>query len=214
MNPEPIIDEKILIEPAVSPQKQAILDVAQALFAQQGYEGLSIRDLAEHCGLAKATIYHHFRDKQDLFMSVLTQEMLSMHARIVHAADGEQSPLEKLRLVIDTYGQLTGERRSLIMTTLHANTELEGQLRQFAKTHRHYLLGPLTQIVQQGIDQGDFRPVDAQMSALCLVGMLNAFVSSQILFDEMEFGGDIAGHVLSLFLNGIRSENRTGNRHS
>ena len=208
MSFEQTISEEIVAEVTVSPQKQAILDVAQALFAQYGYEGLSIRDLAEHCGLAKATLYHHFRDKQELFMSVLTQEMVSLHGRIMLAATSEHSPPEKLRLVINTYGQLIGERRSLIMTTLHANVELESQLRQFAKTHKQYLLGPLTQIVQQGIDQGDFRAVDAQMSALCLIGMLNAFVSYQVLLNEMEFDGDVAEHVLSLFLNGIRTENR------
>ena len=54
----------------VSPQKLAILDVAQVLFTEQGYEGLSMRDLAQHCGLAKATIYHHFRDKENCYAAV------------------------------------------------------------------------------------------------------------------------------------------------
>jgi AcrR family transcriptional regulator len=206
MSFEPAVEEQILIEPAVSPQKQAILDVAQALFAQHGYEGLSIRDLAEHCGLAKATIYHHFRDKQDLFMSVLTQEMVSMHTRIMLAAGDEQNAMEKLRLVVDSYCEMLGERRSLILTSLQTNNDLQHQLRQFAQTHKKHLLGPLTQIVQQGIDQGIFRPVDAQMSALSLIGMLNAFVAYQLLFDGVALEGDIADHVLSLFLNGILNE--------
>ena len=206
MSSEQIVVEEALIEAAVSPQKQAILDVAQALFAQQGYEGLSIRDLAEHCGLAKATIYHHFRDKQDLFMCVLTREMLSMHARIVSSASGETSPLEKLRLVVDVYCEMIGERRSLVMTTMHANDELGVQLREFGKTHKQHLLGPLTQIVQQGIAQGMFRPVNTQMSALSLIGMLNAFVSYQILFADTVFEGDIAENVLDLFLNGILTD--------
>ena len=62
---------EVLVETTASPQKLAILDVAQVLFTEQGYEGLSIRDLAQHCGLAKATIYHHFRDKEGLYAAVI-----------------------------------------------------------------------------------------------------------------------------------------------
>ena len=80
----------------ISPQKLAILEMAQVLFTQQGYEGLSIRDLAQHCGLAKATIYHHFRDKEDLFFSVLERDLLCLRAKVVQAAAGEEEALAKL----------------------------------------------------------------------------------------------------------------------
>ncbi|MBK8048286.1 MAG: TetR/AcrR family transcriptional regulator [Anaerolineales bacterium] len=120
-------------ETTISPQKQAILEIAQGLFAEQGYAGLSIRDLADHCGLAKATVYHHFRDKQELFLIVLEQEMLSLQAAIIAAAAEQASALDKLRAVVYTFCRIIAERRLIIMSTLHATPEVATQLRAYLK---------------------------------------------------------------------------------
>lgn len=187
----------------MTPQKQAILDAAQGLFARHGYEGLSIRNLAAECGLAKATIYHHFRDKQDIFMSVLARDAGCVHAQIMAAANQEPDPLDKLRVVVHTYCMLISERRSIVLTTLREVTGMEDKLRRFAMMNRQVFLGPLAAILQQGIDEGVFRRVDTEMSALSLLGMLHAFVTFQLIAQDREIGSDVADHVLSLFLHGI-----------
>jgi AcrR family transcriptional regulator len=190
----------------LSPQKQAIVDVAREMLVKYGYEGLSMRDLAEQCGLAKATIYHHFQDKQDIFLSVLGHAALTMHQRIVEAGASGQTPVEKLRAMVYAYCDMLVERRMVFFWSLRANAETEEQLRKFVQTHKEHFLGPLTQIVQAGIEGGDFRAVDAQMSALCLLGMLNASMAYRIMFDEVQESADVAAHALDLFLSGISSE--------
>ncbi|MBE2240212.1 MAG: TetR/AcrR family transcriptional regulator [Caldilineaceae bacterium] len=194
------------IEAGLSPQKQVILDAARDLFVKYGYEGLSIRDLAEQCGLAKATIYHHFQDKQDIFLSVLGHAALTMHQRIVEAAARGETPVEKLRAMVYAYCDMLVERRMVFFWSLRANAETEEQLRKFVQTHKEHLLGPLTQIVHAGIEGGDFRAVDAQMSALCLLGMLNASMAYRIMFDEVQDSADVAARALDLFLSGISTK--------
>lgn len=186
-----------------TPQKEAILDTAREIFARHGFEGLSIRTLAQQCGLAKATIYHHFRDKQEIFMSVLERDVGHVHTQVLHSAADEHNALDKLRVVIHTYCQLISERRSVVLTTLREVTGMEARLRRFAQVNKEFFLGPLAQIIQQGIDEGLFRPVDAEMSALCLLGMLHAFVTFQLVVQDREIGSDVAEHVLHLFLHGI-----------
>jgi TetR/AcrR family transcriptional regulator, cholesterol catabolism regulator len=190
-------------ETPVSPQKQAILDVAENLFAEHGYEGLSIRDLAEHCGLAKATIYHHFQDKEEIFMSVLAQEMLKIHARTMGAGYAVQDPVERLRVVIHAYCQMMSERRSLILSAIHASADVQTHARDFIHRHRQLFLEPLTAIIQQGIEEGRFRAVNAQLSAASLLGMLNSTVSFRLLFENMEYNEDAADHIFDLFFHGI-----------
>ena len=90
-------------ETPVSPQKLAILEAAQLLFIQRGYDGVSIRDLAQECSLAKATIYHHFRDKEDLFFSVLEHDLLTMHAEVMQGLDDSQPALVRLHASIEAY---------------------------------------------------------------------------------------------------------------
>lgn len=190
-------------EVAFTPQKEAILDTAREIFARHGFEGLSIRDLAEQCGLAKATIYHHFRDKQEIFMSVLERDVGHVHTQVLNAAANEHDALDKLRVVIHTYCRLINERRSVVLTTLREITGMEARLRRFAQVNKEFFLGPLAQIIQQGIDEGRFRPVDTEMSALCLLGMLHAFVTFQLIVQDRAIGSDVAEHVLHLFLHGI-----------
>lgn len=190
-----------------TPPKQAILDVAQTLFVQHGYEGLSIRDLAGHCGLAKATIYHHFTDKQTLFLSVLERDCQTVHDRLIEAAAGETHALQKLRAVIYTYCALMSERRSILLSTLREIGGMEAQIHEFIQQRRPLLLGPVISVLQQGMADGSFRPLDPEMSALSLIGMLHAFITFRLLVDNVTIGNDVAEHVYALFLHGIIQEN-------
>ena len=50
---------------------QAILEAARTLFARHGYEGVSIREVAQAAGVSKAAVFHHFPSKEDLYLEVL-----------------------------------------------------------------------------------------------------------------------------------------------
>ncbi|MDO9353496.1 MAG: helix-turn-helix domain-containing protein, partial [Solirubrobacteraceae bacterium] len=51
-------------------QREAILAAAAELFAQRGYHGVSMNDVAEACGLGKATLYHYYRDKGEVLFHI------------------------------------------------------------------------------------------------------------------------------------------------
>lgn len=193
------------MERVISPQKQAILDAAQALFVQHGYAGVSISDLAERCGLAKATIYHHFRDKEEIFLSMLERDTDRVHTQLLQAIEQEQTSLAKLRAVIATYCQLVSERRSFI-TTLRELGSMEDKLRLFLRRHKNDFLEPLTQLLQQGIAEGVFRRLDPEMGAISLLGMINSFVGYRILLHDQELGDDVVDHTFALFLHGMENK--------
>jgi AcrR family transcriptional regulator len=196
-----------MLPTTITPPKQAILDAAQDLFAQHGYEGLSIRDLADRCGLAKATIYHHFADKQALFLSVLERDTQLVHDRLLEAAASEQNPPAKLRAVIYTYCTLMSERRSILLCTLREIGGIEAHIREFISQRRASILGPVVTILAEGMAAGLFRPLDPEMTALSLIGMVHAFITFRLLLDNVQIGSDVAEHIYALFLHGIVQEN-------
>ncbi len=53
--------------------RAAILDAALTLFSHQGYRGTSIRDIAARAGVSTGNVYHHFRDKEAIFETLLSQ---------------------------------------------------------------------------------------------------------------------------------------------
>ena len=77
--------------PRVSPdqldlRRRAILTSARACFARYGYEGATVRRLEDETGLSRGAIFHHFRDKESLFLAVAEDDASTMVATV--AADG------------------------------------------------------------------------------------------------------------------------------
>jgi AcrR family transcriptional regulator len=73
--------------PRVSPdrlkaRRQQILDGARACFARHGYEGATVRVLEEEIGLSRGAIFHHFADKEALFLAVAEQDAAAMRQTV------------------------------------------------------------------------------------------------------------------------------------
>ncbi len=85
-----------------SAKREALLDTAAALFARQGYRAVGIDTVLAEAGVAKMTLYKHFRSKEELIAAVLEQRgqaiAASLAARIAAAPGG---PRERLLAVFD-----------------------------------------------------------------------------------------------------------------
>ncbi len=200
-------------EQNLSTSKQAILDAAQELVGQYGYAGLSMRELAQASGLAKATIYHYFQDKEEIFRQVMERDMRLVHAHILAAIDKETSSLGKLQAFIYTYFSLVHERRTIIMSVMREISKNKELFREVICAHRHTHLSPLMDLIQQGIDEGVFRPVNVEYTTYSLLGMLNSLAvfplfgeeSLDAQTNEEESQRAATEHILQLILGGIQA---------
>lgn len=68
---------------------ERILREAPALFTAHGYASVSMQQIADAAGVNKATLYHHFRDKEDLFVAVIAAEFERERAGIAGALAAE-----------------------------------------------------------------------------------------------------------------------------
>src|SRR6185369_11641686 len=59
-------------------RRQSILAGARACFARYGYEGATVKRLEEEIGLSRGAIFHHFRDKESLFLAVAEDDAVAM----------------------------------------------------------------------------------------------------------------------------------------
>jgi AcrR family transcriptional regulator len=192
-----------------STSREAVLEAAHRLIIHHGYAGLSMRELARSSGLAKGTIYHHFQDKRDIYLSVLERDILTVRNRIAHAAKKESSCTEQLEAVIRTYLDLQRERRFVILLALRESAGMEKQLCELAKTYRDELIKPVAAIIEQGIAQGALRPVNVEMTVISLFGMLHSFVTHRLILDDAEIGDDVVAHTIDILLHGIRTDSVT-----
>ena len=81
-------------------QRELILDRAAALFARGGYPGTSMNQVAEACGLSKATLYHYFRDKYALLVSISDDHVTRLQAIVREVLAHPQAPQAQMRELI------------------------------------------------------------------------------------------------------------------
>ena len=105
-------------------QREAILARAAHLFASQGYGGTSMQQVADACGLSKATLYHYWRDKDALLHSIAEAHVQRLQQLVDAPAGDAQPPEARLRALVqallheyagaqDAHRVLTGEVRFL-----------------------------------------------------------------------------------------------------
>jgi AcrR family transcriptional regulator len=98
-------------------QRELILERAAALFARNGYQGTSMNQVAEACGLSKATLYHYYRDKYALLVSIADGHVTRLRA-IVDDALAEESTSEGqmralVRRLVEEYANAQNAHRVL-----------------------------------------------------------------------------------------------------
>jgi AcrR family transcriptional regulator len=72
--------------------RAALLRVARRLFADEGYAGTATEEIVRRARVTRGALYHHFRDKRDLFLAVLDEEHKKLAAHAREAAAAEPDP--------------------------------------------------------------------------------------------------------------------------
>src|SRR5439155_20990965 len=85
--------------PPLSGRRRDVTREAAKLFAQKGYHGTSIGDIAEALGVQKGTLYSHIASKEDLLYETLSEGAAAFHAAL-DAIPDDAPPVEKIRLAL------------------------------------------------------------------------------------------------------------------
>jgi AcrR family transcriptional regulator len=98
---------------------ERILDAAEALFAERGYEGASQRDVAERAGLSAASLYNHFPSKDALYAAVLERGLAPVLAALSGPERGAEPPAERSRRIVADVMALLARHPNLPRLVLH-----------------------------------------------------------------------------------------------
>jgi len=190
--------------------RHKILQTAAALFTAHGYDGVSMRELSEACGLSKPGLYYHFADKETLFLAVLEDHLTELSALLDQLEGLTGSAHEKISTFIRAVlVEFPAERRAVIRL---ASQEL-GKLSEFNRLafNQQYearFTGRLAGLMAAGKTAGEFRPLDAQMSVWALLGLMYPFFN--VRFPQRGMDSAAAAQLVeSIFFNGITAADRT-----
>jgi len=138
---------------------QEILDVAQNLFAQKGYDATSVQDIIDAVGIAKGTFYHYFRSKSDLLDAVVDR-MVEQGRAVIRTVveDPRLDALTKFRQVFFQANSWKLQHQGFLMELLRVmyrpeNAILRDRLRSVSI---EVMVPLLASVVRQGVEEGVF----------------------------------------------------------
>lgn len=141
-------------------RRMELLNTAQQLFAQKGYEQTSVREVIKEVGVAKGTFYHYFDSKLNLLDELIERMVdvsLAGMGRIVN--DSELDALEKLNRFFDDTAKFKLENRALLLKLLQPYFSPDNAIfRQKINEQSVVKVAPLLgQIFSQGTEEGVFQ---------------------------------------------------------
>lgn len=161
-----------LPEAVPSGSRRLILETALRLFAERGYAGTSIRDIAAACGLQGPTIYSHYPSKEHV-LSELVRIAHEEHLRRVRTAllESQPDPRDQIRAYVRAH---VGFHTDFPMLAVVGNTELHmlsPELGQPIYQVRKQSEQTLMDIAQRGIDRGAFTVPHPWLAVAAIGGM-------------------------------------------
>ena len=154
----------------------SILLLAAEVFARDGITRASMNDVANHCGISKATIYHYYASKDDLVFGILDSYLSELRERILQINLNNKTPEEQLNLVVvefllayegmDNQHKIQNEGLSM----------LQKEQQNILKGYQRDMINVVQQILQTGFPAELSRDkAQLKYSTMSVFGMLNWF---------------------------------------
>jgi AcrR family transcriptional regulator len=158
--------------------RQRILDQAQRLFTARGYHGVSIRDIAQACGLSNAALYYHFGSKRNLYFEVLKEHLATLNLCLQEAGAIEGTCRERLANMARTYAQMILEYQDTVQLLLRDLAQFEWEeILQMLPDLQALTPSPLAAVLEKGIASGEVRALDVHRVDIVLMGMISGLVA-------------------------------------
>jgi TetR/AcrR family transcriptional regulator, cholesterol catabolism regulator len=156
-------------------RRQEVVDCAAILFAERGFDGTSINDIADRTTLKKPSLYHYFPSKQHILVAVLEGEMSALWARAQEIA-AISDPVERIRGLLEAH--LSNFRRKLpqIRVFLLERTKIDAELGATYIEQRRQYDALYVEAIRDGQKQGVFRVDDPVVLAYAVLGIVNWMV--------------------------------------
>jgi TetR/AcrR family fatty acid metabolism transcriptional regulator len=185
--------------------RDVILDAAASVFAQKGYYGTTMDDVAAASGYSPAAIYKYFRNKDDLFSRLWTAMADKLQVIFDESVRLPMPFAMRLRWLVVRASQLLETSPNLLVAFIaqrpyaaRARSALEKQALRHYRMHQ----ARIVELMQKGIEEGVLREGGAQEYSLLLIGLLYEFAHRWVMEDGRMDVGEAVDRIVDLFLRG------------
>lgn len=188
-------------------QRDEIILSAAQIFREKGFHATSMQDIADSVQLQKASLYHHIDSKQEILLAVLDRALDVVIEDIEPIIDSDLPSVDKLKLAMARYIERVTSSADLAAVLLLEHRSLEPRLRARHIARRDRFEELWRAIVREGVERGEFRPLDLSIVTFALLGVQNWLITWYRESGRLS-GSELAEQFADIFLHGLSMNSR------
>jgi AcrR family transcriptional regulator len=190
-------------------KRRSIQEAVIRLMFREGLAAVTMERVAQEVGIAKGTVYLHYKDKQELLDDVKDSALDPLMAKLDEIFRGDGTPERKLQQYALRYLGYLDERRDLFRILLYEREVTRVQGSRFRGDRYRLLVEETAAVIEAGVADGSFRDVvDPRSIAAMFVESNFAMLNQRLLTDKPRSVEEDAELIADLFLRGLRRRGR------
>jgi AcrR family transcriptional regulator len=187
-------------------RRNQILDAATKVFVRLGFQHARMDDIVEESGLSKGTLYWYFKSKEDIINAISRRLFTGELEKLEGLLEAEGTASERLMQL--TNYRVAGLKRMSnlvpIIFEFYAVAVHQQWVKQFIGEYFKHFRGLLEDLIQQGIDRGEFYPVNAAETAISLASMYEGLTIHWLMEPETVQWDILSENSIPILLNGLK----------
>ncbi len=184
-------------------RKGIIVDIAQGLFSRFGFLKTTVDEIAKAARMGKASLYHHFRNKEEIFREVVEKESQILSSKIKEAIDNEETPQRKIKVFVTTRMKYLNELANVYAALRDEYLFHYAFIEKTRENNFRDEIETVKGILKEGIKKNIFEIRDVDLTSFAIISALKGLEypwSIKVPMPELEKNID---KLLEILFNGI-----------
>ncbi len=186
--------------------RKQILQAAQELISQSGYEAAGVAEICAAAGVSKGAFYHHFPSKHAVFMSLLQNWLESLKTALEEARNPSEDIPQTLFNMAHLSGRIfsEGQGRLPIFIEFWLQASRDPEIWQATIQPYHQFRDYFAALIKEGIEEGSFEAVDPETAAHALVSLAVGLLLQSLLDPQAADWGQATENSVRIFIEGLQ----------
>ncbi len=192
--------------------REEILLAAQKVFAAKGFFPTTMSDIAREAEFGTGTLYKYFKSKEELYFTLIDKKVEEINGLVKAELSQKTSAVERIKKVLDLQFEFFERNRDFFRIYTSERSRFEWTVKDELGKGLHQKMVAyihlLAEVMKQGIEGGEFRPLNPLDLAHALVGIVNSFIFEWMTSRESYPLISKLDTVLEIFLDGVQQMER------
>jgi AcrR family transcriptional regulator len=190
-------------------KKERIIEAARELIGKFGFKKTTMEDIAKASKIAKATIYHYFKSKEEIFKEIINKEGETLRFMLKKAIENIDDPIKKIRVYTKVRFEYLSKLAVYYSTLREEYLQYLPFIRKEREKYNKFEIDTLSGIFNEGVEKGIFRIPNTRLYAFLILQAMQGLeyplaTGEALKFEDRELTLEEALDVfLDIFIKGI-----------